>query len=571
MGLVDNIREQMVKAASSALERFSAEDDDVSAEEMGDALEKAGLAEPTEEKPRAMFHDPYSVMDWAGWRERPSQLTYETLRSMSTKNSVVAAIVQTRVNQVSQFARPQQGRYDKGFKVILRDRRDKSRTMTDQEAKQAVEIERMLETTGFLLPDEKPGDRDSFRTFLKKAARDILIYDQWAFERIRDRKGRISRFNQLPSETIRPAVADREHMDAKELRSRVSHVQVYEDTVIAEFSPDDIAWCIMNPRSDLRANNFGFSYLEQTVNLVTAWLFGFHYNQRFFTNGSAIKGVLNVKGAIPDKQLKAFRRMWYNMITGVHNAWRTPILNSEDIQWVSLHSTNREMEYAAWMDWLTKITCAIYGMDPLEINFQFGGAGTGQSSMFDKRPNQQEVQESKDKGLTPLMEFIEDQINTFLVWEMNPDFEFSFTGLDAKSEEKEREGWASEVQHFKLIDEVRAERDEPPLPDGQGQVILNPVWLQNKQGDAAMADEGGGEGDDTEEAPGSGGPAEELPGADEEDEDPQDEGPDNEEDEEDVAKALLSHRREMESELRKARVRETERDGNMTIDIELGS
>jgi hypothetical protein len=465
-------------------------DDDVPFDSMSDALSKAGMAEPTEEKPRALFHDPYSVMDWGGWRQRPSALTYDTLRQMTVSNTIIAAIIQLRIDQIAQFAVPQQGKYDKGYRVILRDRRDKNRSMSKAEQAKATELERMIETTGYLLPDEKHYDRDSFRHFLKKSIRDCMTYDQMCFEKLRDRTGKVSRFIALPSETIRPAVADIEHMDPEEKRDRVAYVQVYENTVIAEFGPDDLAWCIKNPRSDLRVNGFGYSPCEQLIRTITAWLYGFEYNTKFFTQGSAVKGVINIKGAIPDRQLRAFRRMWYTMVSGVQNAWKTPILNADEVQWHSLHSTNREMEFSQWMDWLTKITCAVFGVDPVEINFIFGG-GSKNGAMFDRRPNQAEVVESKDKGLKPLAEHIQDCVNHHIVWELEPDFEFAFTGLDAKAESKDRDARNTEVKTHKTVDQIRAEVDDPPLPDGLGDVILDPTWLQ--WASQKMAEQGGEE------------------------------------------------------------------------------
>jgi phage portal protein BeeE len=510
MGFLDDMREGLARTAIAAAGSGGAggdtpdsswlmkSDEDVSPEMFMKALESKGvsIAQPVESNPRAMFHDPYSVMDWGGWRQRPSALTYETLRQMSISNTVIAAIIKLRTDQVSAFCRPQQGQYDRGYRVILRDRRDKQKGMSTGEQKEAEAIERFLETTGLLLPNEKPSDRDSFRSFAKKATRDTLTYDQWCWEKIRDRRGRPSKFIALPSESIRPAVADVEHMDAAELRSRVSHVQVYENQVIAEFSTDDIAWCIQSPRSDLRANGFGFSPIEQVIRLTTAWLFGFEYNTKFFTQGSAIKGLINIKGAIPDRQLRAFRRMWYSMISGVQNAWKTPIVNAEELQWISMHSTNREMEYGSWMDWLTKLICAIYGVDPIEINFIYG-ASTGGSSMFSSRPNQGEVIESKDKGLRPLLTHIEDHINQHMIWEINPDFEFSFTGYDAKAEDKENERRGKQVTTHKTINEVRAEEDEEPLPGKLGDIILNPVFQAHYQ-----AETGQGEGDGEEEGAG---------------------------------------------------------------------
>lgn len=247
----------------------------------------------------------------------------------------------------------------------------------------------------------------------------------------------------------------------------------------------------MNPRADLRVNNFGFAPVEQIVRLVTAWLFGFEYNLRFFTQGSAIKGILNIKGAIPDRQLRAFRRMWYTMVSGVQNAWRTPILNSEDIQWVGMQVANREMEYSAWMDFLTKLICAVFGVDPMEVNFVFGNTGQ-KGGLNQSRPNKDEVVESKDKGLVPLAEHIADSVNQHIIWEQAPELEFAFTGLDAKAESKERKRRMEEVEKWRTVNEIRAEQDQEPLEHGD--LILNPVYLQYVQGKEAQAG-GGGEGE----------------------------------------------------------------------------
>lgn len=567
MGLFDDI----AKSARGVARWIGESTEDVPFESMHKALSETGLAQPTEEHPRALFHDPYSIMDWGGWRQRPSSLTYDALRQMSVQNTVIAAVINLRTNQVAQFARPQQGTYDKGYRIVLRDRRDNARSMTPAEKKMASELEAMLETTAVLLPDERPSDRDSFRTFLKKSARDLLTYDQWCFEKIRDRSGRVSRFICLPGETIRPAVTDVEHLKPSELRDRVAYVQVYDNTVISEFGIDDLAWCIMNPRSDLRTNGFGFAPTEQIVRLVTAWLYGFEYNTRFFTQGSAIKGVLNIKGAIPDRQLRAFRRMWYSMISGVQNAWKTPILNSDDIQWISMHTNNREMEYSAWMDWLTKLTCAVYGVDPTEINFIFGNSGQA-GGLNQSRPNKDEIVESKDKGLAPMADHFADGINRHIIWELAPELEFSFTGMDAKAERDERDRRTAEVTNWRTINEIRAEQDLPPDPNGD--IILSPVYLQYVQGKQQ-----GGEappGDPNQLGPGESDGSEDAPEQDPfgGDDGNIDDGADAAEDEfgKSLSHALAvatAAAEAAEDELRKAQRRETTNGGNRHIEVTL--
>ncbi len=179
------------------------------------------------------------------------------------------------------------------------------------------------------------------------------------------------------------------------------------------------------------------------------------------TQGSAVKGLLNIKGTIPDKQMRAFRRQWYSMISGVENSWRTPILNSEDIQWVNMHTNNREMEFSAWMDWVTKLICSVYGVDPLEINFQFGN--TGQSSSLNSGDQESKLAESKDKGLRPLADHFTDVLNNHIIWDLEPDFEFSFGGMFGSGEEADREAQAKDASTYKTVNEIRAQEDMAPL------------------------------------------------------------------------------------------------------------
>ena len=128
MGLFDGI----ANGARGVARWIAESSEDVPFESMHKALSEKGLAQPTDETPRALFHDPYAAMDWGGWRQRPSALTYDALRSMSVQNTVIAAVLNLRTNQVAQFARPQQGTYDKGYRVVLRDRRDNARSMSPE-------------------------------------------------------------------------------------------------------------------------------------------------------------------------------------------------------------------------------------------------------------------------------------------------------------------------------------------------------------------------------------------------------------------------------------------------------
>ena len=427
--------------------------------------------EPATDDPKSLLYDPFALIDQLGYRDRPSGLTYYTLRNMAKRVPTYTAIDQTRINQVASFGHRQKDEREPGFGVIMR---DEKATPTKQDQIRMRQLEDWLLQTG---SKWSPG-RDSFKTFLRKLVRDSLELDQGCFEIVRNRKGDPSEFYALDAATIRLADVP-PGADAQQNPDQVKYVQIYDEVIISEFAAHEICFGVRNPRTDIRVNGYGFSELEMLINVVTASLWAFEYNKRFFSQGTAARGFLNFKGSVPDRKIDAFRRQWQMMIAGVTNSHRTPMTNVDEVQWIDLHTDNQKMGYSDWMDWLTKITCAVMQFDPAEINFNYGNSG--QSGQMFGTPVEQKLKHSKDRGLKPLLEDIASWINIHLIWPLDPYFEFSFLGLDAKSTDQAIELAKKQSEFIKTVDELRAEEDLDPLPDGQGEVILNQIWLQNKQ------------------------------------------------------------------------------------------
>jgi intein/homing endonuclease len=305
--------------------------------------------EPTTDSPKGLLYDPFALIDQLGFRDRPSGLTYATLRETAKRVPTYLAIEQTRITQVSGFATPQQDKRDTGFAIKLR---DEKATPSKQDKR------RMLQLTDWMLNTGStwgPG-RDDFKTFLRKLTRDTLELDQACFEVVRNRKGIPAEFYCLDGATIRladvpPGAETEANPDV------VKYVQVYDEIIIGEFSATDMCFGVRNPRSDIRVNGYGFSEIEMLISVITASLWAYEYNKKFFSQGTSAKGLLNFKGSVPDSKLDGFRRQWQMMLTGVNNAWRTPMTNTDEVQWINLSQNNRDMEYSAWMDFLIKVTC----------------------------------------------------------------------------------------------------------------------------------------------------------------------------------------------------------------------
>lgn len=436
--------------------------------------------ESTGEDPKSLFWDPFAIVEQLGYKERPSAITYGTLKAIVWKVPIIQAIIQTRVNQVASFSTPQHDRYQIGYRLKLR---DSAQEPSKQDKIWMERAESLIMRTGVT---SNPRGRDSFETFLRKITWDSLVYDQMAFEIVPSRDGVPAEWYAVDAATMRLADSASTYVNEDDSKS-VRYVQIYDGMIISEYNQEEMCFGVRNPRTDIRLYGYGVSELEMLINAITSLLWAWEYNQKFFSQGSAAKGVLNFKGAVPEKQLKAFRRHWYQMLAGVENAWRTPITNADELQWINMQNTNRDMEYNAWMDFLIKVACSMYSMDPVEVNFKYGNAG--QKSGLQEASNKEKIIESKERGLRPLLRFISQQINRNIIWPMNENFEFTFVGLDAKTQDDVATLNQKRVKTMMTVDELRAEDDLPPLPDGKGEVILDPTWFQFSQ--SKDAPEGG--------------------------------------------------------------------------------
>ena len=504
MGYQDDLRQigEALQATGAALTRMAPPTALVKAETEGPeatggkekdtAVSNPPPDQPALEDPKSLFWDPFAIVEQLGYKDRPSQLTYGTLKAMAWKTPVLHAVIQTRVQQIASFCCPQHDRYQIGFRIKLRDSK-KQPTKIEQDY--SSQMETLITRTGVT---QHPRGRDNFETFLRKMAWDSLVYDQMTFEVVENKKGQPCEWFAVDASTMRLADTASTYMD-EDKEEAVKFVQIYDGQVIAEFNQNELCFGVRNPRTDIRLFGYGVSELEMLIPTVTSLLWGFEYNQRFFSQGSSPKGIINFKGTIPEKSLQQFRRHWYQMCSGVENSWRTPVVTSDELQYVNLQQSSRDMEFSAWLDFLIKIACSMYSMDPVEVNFKYGN--TGQKGGLQEANNKEKITESKERGLRPLLRFIAEQMNQHIVWPNNEAFEFAFVGLDAQTRDQMADLNKKRVSTMVTVDEIRAEDDLPALPDGTGEVILDPTWIQwaqMKQGQEmeGMPGAGGGMGED---------------------------------------------------------------------------
>lgn len=198
------------------------------------------------------------------------------------------------------------------------------------------------------------------------------------------------------------------------------------------------------------------------------------------TQGASPKGLLNFKGDnwTPD-QLEAFRRQWVAQVAGTENAWKTPITQSEGIEWVNLQMTNQDMQFNVWIEYLLKVSCAVFLIDPAEINFDLHG-GVQQTPLFESS-QEWKLKASRDRGLKPLLRFIAGLINEHIIDKIDDHFVFEFAGLDELTEQEKHEMIKEQINSYMTLNEARRSLDLPDIPGGIGEVPLNPTLIQLMQ------------------------------------------------------------------------------------------
>ena len=458
--------------------------------------------------PRAVFFDPLSLQYSLGYKDRRYSLTYDTLRRISHQVSIIASIINTRIAQIASFCEPYRLTKSLGFRIK---HKSPDHLTSDSEREFIEHLE------AFVLSCGEPGrsnpfirmKRPKFETFLKSIVRDTLTFDQLGFEIVPRRDKIPFEFWATDAATLRIASPDRDtssHFshhwrtpltptlqpgrfdnlyagerygdrwpDSNERAA--SFVQIVNGQIENIYSNDEMAFGVRNPRTDIYIQGYGYGELEQLITIVTSIIYAEEYNRRFFSQGANPKGLLNFKGDnwTPD-QLEGFKRQWIAQVAGTENAWKTPITQSEGIEWIDLQRSNQEMGYQGWLEYLIKITCGVYLIDPAEINFDLHG-GVQQTPLFESS-QEWKLKASRDRGLKPLLRFIAGLINEYIIDKIDDHFMFEFAGLDELTEQEKHELIKEQIASYKTLNEARRELDLPEIQGGIGELPLNPTLVQ---------------------------------------------------------------------------------------------
>lgn len=452
---------------------------------------------------KAVFFNPDEASDTGRGYKDPmfyGSLPFEVLRRMGDI-FVVRAVVNTRVEQVQNFLHFSTDEQKEGY-TIRRKRNPFEKQSTEHSREDQIKIayiRKFLEEGGF---HDKWESFDTFQDFGRKVVFDSLTLDQLAFEIVRDRSWNLARYRAVDASLIRflDSINPKFRDEFEKYRFKgylpkycmAWQGQIMENPVTHEsviFYPWELGIGIRNKSTNIYKNGYGTSELETLSSVMTWILWGFEYNGNYFSKSSQPKGIINVKNPnISQSSLDEFRQAWQQTMVGTHNSHRTPIINGLDLQWLDLSkNTNRDMEFSDWLKFLLVMACAVYRIDPSELGFQF----KDQTNIFGQAGQKERLQHSKDKGLKPILVFLQEVINYYLVSELDEDFEFVFTGVDAEDEGRQVEIDAKKIQNGMVCLEDIFEKYSGRKFNPETDTILNQSYQLQKQMQLQQAMYGG--------------------------------------------------------------------------------
>ena len=116
-------------------------------------------------------------------------------------------------------------------------------------------------------------------------------------------------------------------------------------------------------------------------------------------------------------------------------------------------------------------------IDPTELGFQF----KTQANIFGQDGQKERLAHSKEKGLKPLLVFLQKIINKYIISGLSDKYEFVFTGVDIEDDAKVIDSGIKLVNSGGISFEDWFEKNSNRPYNPKKDTILNPVFLQAEQ------------------------------------------------------------------------------------------
>ncbi len=422
------------------------------------------------------------------------RVDYKVLRTVAERAWIINAIIKHIIDSSRPFMKPSTDENVRGFQVRIKDR---DRAPSAEEKKLSKMYEQFFNMTGF---GDDPDREDSLTNFSAKVIRDVLTLDQVSTEIQRTAARKV-----YAMWAVDPATILKVNEEGYDGNDKIKYIQEVDMRVTAMYTRDDLVFDFMNPRTDIDHSGYGYSVVEQAIDLVTGTINSFMYNMGFFTEDKLPRGMLLLQGDADTEEVEMIEDYLVNIMSGgPASKWHVPIIPAgkgasgspeRKFEWVSLQGSNKDMEFSQWTEFLWSGIASLFGIDLEAL-----GIRTSKSTSVLGDNATPRIESSKSRGLGSILGFLESHYQKILD-KIDPKFDFEFVGYERDDPEAKTKLRESDLRTYKSMDELRSEADLKPFKQSWSMMPLNPVAVQIMQMEKQaqqMAQQGGAMG-----APGS--------------------------------------------------------------------
>jgi intein/homing endonuclease len=369
----------------------------------------------------AFMEDPIVKDTYQGsLRLKKKLLPDNVIKDISNQNHLVAAILRSTGNVISQFGHLRKDRFDIGIDVEIKGAFKDKISIEDMPIVQ----ERIQTFTKFLLncghtDDLKISERSPLSDFMYMQGFNAYRFGRFATQMVYgdnaiNSPSTLQRFRAVDVGTMY-RVQQKDRIDGKDTKSdqdavRMSSIQRLKELTGVDINPENFkqpeySWgqmingkveqyfsdkemVIYNafPSTDVEHDGYPVSPLDTVITSVTTHISIETYNRLYFQNGRAAKGMLVVHSDEIDQSIIDHVKQQFNAsINDVSNSFRTPIfgVNQLDkVEWVTTQATSRDGEFQFLYDQVARNIFSAFGVSPDEIpGYGHLSKGTNQASL----------------------------------------------------------------------------------------------------------------------------------------------------------------------------------------------
>ena len=334
--------------------------------------------------------------------------------------------------------------------------------LTDDEVREKGTMIEFLENSGDLprfnsgsSPTSEDLGRDPMRNFLSKITYDRFTLDAIAIELARTRGQRLSGYYVVDGDRVfKTQHPDWPYGRAHEVTDdKARFAEVYQRRIVNTFRANEMFYSFSNARAGLRYNGYGISEVEMSMRLTTGILNVITNSNSQFDRNAMPPGFLAMYGYLNEEALMTLQQQYNMWRLDPGGSFGLPLVAFREanakLEYINMSKGPKDMEFQHYTNFLYAVTCAIFGVDVVEVNGStFGGQNAGLNSGKDTKAR---MDDSRDRGFIPWMHTAQEVINAVMSPLFGSRWRFAWCGLVRGDEQRLWEAY----QASHTTDEVR--------------------------------------------------------------------------------------------------------------------